>query len=120
VPYVITCQKSYEDFSSKQPDQGADLCVPSERSRRVADEVWHPKQKGRFKDGQYVLEVPYSDSRELVMDILKHGPEVEVLSPPALRTEVRDKLGQARAHYGGAESAVRRRFFKGRGGKIKK
>ena len=71
----------------------------AERSKWVADEIWHPRQKGRFENGQYVLEVPYSDARELVMDVLKHGSEVEVLSPPALRTEVRDKLGQARALY---------------------
>jgi hypothetical protein len=52
MPYVITCQKSYEDFSSKQPDQGADLCFPSERSRWVAGETWHPNQKGRY-DGEH-------------------------------------------------------------------
>ena len=65
----------------------------------MADEVWHPEQKGRFEDGQYVLEVPYSDSRELVMDILKHGPEVEVIAPTALRTEVRDRLARSIAQY---------------------
>ena len=54
------------------------------------------------------------------MDVLKHGPEVEVLVPPALRTEVRDKLEQARAQYGGAESALKKRFFTGRGGKNKR
>jgi predicted DNA-binding transcriptional regulator YafY len=39
-------------------------------------------------NGNYVLEVPYSDTRELVMDILKHGPHVEVLAPEKLRQEV--------------------------------
>ena len=29
--------------------------------------------------------MPYSDDRELVMDILKYGPDVEVLEPEALR-----------------------------------
>jgi predicted DNA-binding transcriptional regulator YafY len=32
--------------------------------------------------------VPYADSRELVMDILKYGPDVEVLGPLELREEV--------------------------------
>ena len=41
-----------------------------------------------------MLEVPYSDDRELVMDILKHGPEVEVLDPPALRERVRELLNE--------------------------
>jgi len=70
-----------------------------ERSRWVADEVWHPKQKGGFENGRYVLEIPYGDSRELVMDILKHGPEVEVLAPESLRVEVRDRLARSIAQY---------------------
>lgn len=66
-----------------------------ERSRWVADETWHPKQKCRFEGEHYVLEVPFSDSRELVMDILKHGPEVEVVAPESLREEVVSSLNKA-------------------------
>ena len=39
-----------------------------------------------------MLELPYADPRELVMDILRHVPEVEMLGPAALRDEVRRKL----------------------------
>ena len=39
-----------------------------------------------------MLEIPYSDDRELVMDILRHGAEVEVLEPAILRLRVRDAL----------------------------
>jgi len=50
----------------------------------VADEPWHPDQVGHFlDDGCYQLTLPYSDPRELIMDILKHGSEIEVVSPPA-------------------------------------
>ena len=34
------------------------------------------------------------------MNILKYGPEVEVLGPPALRAEVADALRAACAVYG--------------------
>ena len=72
----------------------------SERARWVGAEQWHPQQKGRFeKDGSYVLELPYADSRELVMDILRHGPEVEVLAPADLRREVKRQLEAAAANY---------------------
>jgi predicted DNA-binding transcriptional regulator YafY len=47
-----------------------------------------------------VLEVPYADSRELVMDILKHGPEVEVIAPASLRAEVVERLSKALVRYG--------------------
>ncbi len=67
-----------------------------ERARWVATEQWHPQQRSRSEaDGSYVLELPYSDPRELVMDILRHGPEVEVLAPEDLRRTVREALKSA-------------------------
>lgn len=70
------------------------------RARWVALEQWHPRQRGRLlKDGRYVLELPYSDDRELVMDILRHIPDVEVLSPPALRQNIAAKLRAGLARH---------------------
>jgi predicted DNA-binding transcriptional regulator YafY len=78
----------------------AKLRFTPERARWVAAETWHPKQKARFQeDGSYLLRVPYSDDRELVMDILRHGAEVEVLGPPALRARVQAELRAAAARY---------------------
>ncbi len=66
----------------------------------MSAEQWHPRQKSRFeKDGSFLLEIPYADSRELVMDILRHGADVEVLSPAALRREVVAALHAAAARY---------------------
>ena len=73
--------------------QWATLRFSAERARWVAAETWHPKQRGSFEsDGCYVLEIPYADPRELVMDILRHVPEVEVLGPQALKNLVVEKL----------------------------
>ena len=59
------------------------------RARWVANEEWHPKQRAQFEtDGAYVLEFPYSDDRELIGDILRHGAEVEVLAPAQLRKKI--------------------------------
>lgn len=81
-------------FAGK-PKHIAILRFTPERSRWVADEIWHPQQKGSFDGKHYVLEIPYADHRELVMDILKHGPEVEVIAPASLRSEVVDRLSKA-------------------------
>jgi predicted DNA-binding transcriptional regulator YafY len=70
-------------------------------SRWVADERWHPDQIGQWVEGRYELQVPYSDAREIAMDVLKYGPEVEVLAPPELRTMVADRLRAATALYNG-------------------
>lgn len=69
-------------------------------ARWVAAENWHPRQRaGHASDGSYLLEVPYSDDRELVMDILKYGADVEVIAPEALREKVRARLAAAAAVY---------------------
>ena len=82
----------YGIFAGKDV-QWATLRFSAERARWVAAEVWHPKQRGAFaKDGTYVLEVPYADPRELVMDILRHVPEVEVVGPEGLKESVLKKL----------------------------
>ena len=52
------------------------------------------------KDGSYHLQVPYSDERELIMDILKFGPDVEVLGPASLRQAVMERLRSALNQYG--------------------
>lgn len=71
-----------------------------ERARWVADEHWHPQQQSLLLgDGSYELRIPYSDSRELIMDILKHGAEVEVIAPEELRREVLEHLRLAAAKY---------------------
>ena len=68
--------------------------------RWVASESWHPKQRGAFEsDGSYVLEIPYSDDRELLRDVLRHGPDVEVLAPESLRKKVSAALLEAVRRY---------------------
>ena len=82
----------YGIFAGKKV-QWARLRFTPERAKWVAAESWHPKQRGRFDAfGYWVLELPYSDPRELVMDILRHVPEVEVVEPDGLRMAVREKL----------------------------
>jgi predicted DNA-binding transcriptional regulator YafY len=83
-----TLAASYGIFSGRKV-QWATLRFTAERGRYVSLEEWHPKQRARWeKDGRYVLEVPYSSEKELVMDLLKFGPEVEVVAPESLRASV--------------------------------
>lgn len=43
--------------------------------------------------------MPYADDRELVGEILRHGPEVEVLGPDSLVKAVRERLTEAARLY---------------------
>lgn len=59
------------------------------RARWVADERWHPQQQGEWlADGAFQLQIPYADHRELMMDIMRHLPEVEVIAPNELKQEM--------------------------------
>jgi predicted DNA-binding transcriptional regulator YafY len=79
---------SYGIFAGR-PKGWAKLRFSPTAARWVAHEKWHSKQRGRFEtDGSYVLEVPFGDDRELVMDILKYGPECLVLEPKELAEKV--------------------------------
>ena len=82
--------------------QWATLRFTPERARWVSAETWHPKQRGRFEaDGHYLLELPYADPRELVMDILRQVPKVEVVGPEGLREAVGEKLQAGIEKMGG-------------------
>jgi predicted DNA-binding transcriptional regulator YafY len=64
-----------------------------QRARWVAKESWHPQQQSRWlADGSYELSLPYSRPEELVMDLLRYGPDVEVIEPASLREAVMQKL----------------------------
>ena len=70
-------------------------------ARWVAAEEWHPDQIGQWQGEDYELQVPYSDPRELMMDILKYGPNVEVIAPDELRRDVAGRVREAAARYDG-------------------
>ena len=92
-------RQSYGIFSGP-PRHTALLRFTAERARWVAEERWHADQQGRWlDDGRYELAVPYADPRELLLDILKYGADVEVLAPPELRQAVARRLRAASAQY---------------------
>jgi predicted DNA-binding transcriptional regulator YafY len=81
-------------------DKEAVLVFSAERARWVADEIWHPQQKGSHHgDGRYELRVPYRDSRELCMDVLRHGAHVEVLEPQELREQIKNEIKRMAEAY---------------------
>lgn len=80
---------SYGIFSGP-PKAWATLRFSPHAARWVADEHWHSQQQGSFlSDGRYELKVPYSNSKELLMDVLKYGPDAEVIAPLSLREEMK-------------------------------
>ncbi len=90
---------SYGIFSG-EPKDVATIVFSAKAARWVADERWHSKQQGRFlPDGRYELKVPYSNGRELLMDVLHYGADAVVVEPASLRSQARTLLDLARAQY---------------------
>jgi len=70
------------------------------QSRWVSCEEWHPDQKCTWEeDGSYVLEVPFSQDPELILNVMRYGPDIEVLEPKDLRIKVAEKHRLAAAQY---------------------
>ena len=81
-------------------DQTAVLKFNALAARWVADEQWHPDAlTEQLTDGSVILRVPYHHDTELLMEILRHGANCEVLSPEPLRRATAKALRQAAAHY---------------------
>ena len=92
-------QSSYGIFAGP-PKAWAKLKFSPQRARWVSREIWHPDQRSFSEaDGSYVLEIPYSDERELLGDILRFGAEVEVLEPADLRRRIKRALHEAAGRY---------------------
>lgn len=92
---------SYGIFSGA-PKATAVIRFSEHAARWVADEHWHSQQEGHWmSDGRYELKVPYSNSKELLMDVLKYGPDAEVVAPISLREEMRILLQLAIGSYQG-------------------
>ena len=59
----------------------------------IAEEQWHLKQQVEYDvEGRLVMRLPYSSDQELIMRILRYGPELEVLGPVKLRNKIKTML----------------------------
>ena len=92
-------ESGYGIFSGAATNEAV-LRFSPQIARWVSRETWHPDQRGDYDSaGHYLLRVPYSQDTELIMDVLKYGPEVEVLEPPALRARIGARIDAMRAIY---------------------
>ncbi|MBV1877163.1 MAG: WYL domain-containing protein [Pseudomonadales bacterium] len=90
---------SYGIFAGQATDIAA-LKFSAQIAGWVSREQWHPDQTGEWDhNGAYHLKVPYHNPTELILDILRYGPDVEVLAPRSLRQAVKEKISAALEQY---------------------
>jgi len=91
--------RSFGIFSG-MPTAIAVLHFTAKAARWVQDEEWFPDQESLWlDDGSFELCIPYANPTELIMEICRYGPDVEVIKPPELRTQVAQRLLQATDQY---------------------
>ena len=74
----------------------ARLLFSAGAAQRVSKEDWHSAQQSDWQtDGRWQLNVPCVDSTELLMDLLRHAGQVDVLGPPELREAFAQRLTMA-------------------------
>ena len=89
----------YGIFSGPAHNQAVLRFEPA-AARFVAAERWHAKQEQQIEpSGHLILTVPYADEQELIMDITRYGPDVEVMAPNQLKQKVKRRLAEALAKY---------------------
>lgn len=92
---------SYGIFSGP-PKAWATIRFSPDAARWAAEERWHSQQQGHLlPDGSYELRLPYSNSRELLMDVLRYGPDATIIEPISLRSEAKIQLSLALGNYNG-------------------
>lgn len=66
----------------------------------VAREKWHSHQQIEYDgQGRLIMTLPFSADSELIQQILKYGPELEVLKPVRLRKKIKFMLCAASRIY---------------------
>ncbi|SFR94035.1 Predicted DNA-binding transcriptional regulator YafY, contains an HTH and WYL domains [Mitsuaria sp. PDC51] len=89
--------QGYGIFAGGDP-QWATVVFSAQIAAWVSSEEWHPSQRSEWlSDGRWQLELPFVDATELLMDLLRHAGQVDVLSPPALREAYAKRLTAAAA-----------------------
>lgn len=78
----------------------ATLVFSAEAARWVRAEIWHAEQQSReLAGGRYELKIPFADTAELELEILRHGENVEVVAPDSLRDRIAERLERAAGLY---------------------
>lgn len=95
-PYL---QNTFGIFQNKQSFNVVLKFTP-ERSRWIKGEIWHEAQTETVQDdGSLVRTIPASHEAEIMMEILKHGSQVEVLEPAWLKERVINEMTNAVKKY---------------------
>lgn len=91
--------EAYGIFTGKA-NKKAEIRFTGVAAEEMMQEKWHPKQRIIKSDkNELLLEIPYNNDTELLMDIFRWGDRAEVISPDDLRKKAAEQLQSALKLY---------------------
>ncbi len=104
LPYNLPPMKEYirKKFGLITGEEFIEVCLrfTPKVSKWIAEQVWHTDQQISFNsDGGMNLRFTVADFKEVSREILKHGSNVEVLSPLKLRKEIKKEIIKMKEIY---------------------
>lgn len=77
----------------------AELLFDETVATHVRRQLWHPNQRMHVEGEQVRVSIPYTDSTELVGELVRWGTHVKIIGPAELRREVRQYLQETLSQY---------------------
>ncbi|NWF91366.1 MAG: WYL domain-containing protein [Syntrophaceae bacterium] len=104
LPKGLGSVKEYinKNFGLMSGDESIEVCLRfgPEVSPWISEQIWFSGQEiSRNEDGSICLKFPVADFREVRREILRYGANVEVLSPPELREEIKQEIARMSKVY---------------------
>ena len=102
IPSGFVSEYIQRNFGLLSNESSVDVCLRFSKKIApwISEQIWHPKQDRRFDpDGTLCLTFPAADLKEIKGEVLKYGAQVEVLSPPALKEEVKKEIKKMQKIY---------------------
>lgn len=90
------------NFGLLSSDTSTEVCLKfsPDIAPWVSEQIWHSKQEQtNHIDGSLCLTFPVADLKEIKREVLRYGSQVEVLSPQALREEVKKEIEKMKKIY---------------------
>lgn len=92
-------QSGFGIFKGKEKQQ-VRLRFSPQKAKWIESQIWHKDQRTKYlADGSLELSFPAASLIEVKMEVLKHGADVEVISPSALRKQIKAEAERILALY---------------------
>jgi predicted DNA-binding transcriptional regulator YafY len=91
---------SFGAFKGRARDTAV-LLFSEAKTPWAMEQIWHKRERKILRnDARLELQLPIADEREILMEALSFGADVEILGPPSLRAKAIEQIEKMKKIYG--------------------